>query len=68
MNDVLAEIGGVKLTVRMAGAIAALLILILFMLLRMAMNKKAAESDSGCFLQPPCGRYLTQLMTVQAGC
>ena len=30
MNDVLAEIGGVRLTVRMAGAIAALLILILF--------------------------------------
>ena len=43
MADVLTEIGGVQLTVRMAGIIATLLILILFMLLRMAMNKKAAE-------------------------
>ena len=38
MADVLAEIGGVRLTVRMAGIIAALLVLILFMLLRMAMT------------------------------
>ena len=43
MADVLAEIGGVRLTVRMAGMIVTLLVLILFMLLRMAMNKKAAE-------------------------
>ena len=38
MADVLTEIGGVRLTVRMAGIIAALLVLILFMLLRMAMT------------------------------
>ena len=43
MADVLAEISGVKLTVRMAGIVAALLILILFTLLRKAMNKKAAS-------------------------
>ena len=42
MADVLAEIGGVKLTIRMAGIAAALLTLILFMLLRMAMNRSEA--------------------------
>ena len=45
MADVLAEFGGVRLTVRMAGIIAALLILLLFMILRMTMNKKAASGE-----------------------
>ena len=42
MADVLAEIGGVKLTIRTAGIVTAVLVLILFTLLRTAMNKKAA--------------------------
>ena len=42
MADVLAEAGGVKLTVRMAGIAAALLTLALFAALRAAMNKKRA--------------------------
>ena len=42
MADVLAEFGGFRLTVRTAGIISALLILILFLLLRMVMNKKTA--------------------------
>ena len=42
MADVLAEIGGVRLTIRMAGIAAALVTMILFMLLRNAMDKKPA--------------------------
>lgn len=42
MADVLAEIGGVKITIRTAGIITAALTLTLFTLLRIAMNKKAA--------------------------
>ena len=42
MADVLAEVGGVKLTVRTAGIIAAVLVLILFTILRITMNKKTA--------------------------
>ena len=41
MADVLAEIGGVRLTIRTAGITVSLLILVLFMLIRTAMNKKA---------------------------
>ena len=42
MADVLAEIGGVRMTVRMAGIILCLLTLVLFTLLRFAMNQKAS--------------------------
>ena len=42
MADVLAEIGGVKLTIRTAGIVTAVLVLILFTFLRIAMNKKTA--------------------------
>lgn len=42
MADVLTEIGGVKLTIRTVGIITAVLVLILFTLLRKAMNKKSA--------------------------
>ena len=43
MADVLAEVSGVRLTVRMAGIAAALLILILFTLLRKAIVKQASS-------------------------
>ena len=45
MADVLAEIGGVKLTIRMAGIAAALLTLVLFAALRSAMNKKTTAAS-----------------------
>lgn len=45
MADVLAEISGVRFTVRMAGIISATLILLLFALLRKAMNRKAAAES-----------------------
>ena len=43
MADVLAEIGGIRLTVKTAGIIAAILTLLLFTLFRKRMNRKAAE-------------------------
>ena len=42
MADVLTEIDGVKLTIRTVGIVTAVLVLILFILLRIAMNKKTA--------------------------
>ena len=52
MADVLAEIGGVKLTIRMAGIAAALLTLVLFAALRSAMNKKTTAASLQ--VQMPC--------------
>ena len=48
MADVLAEAGGVSLTIRTAGIAVSLLVLILFMLIRTARNKKT-PGDSPTF-------------------